>query len=68
MNIQNILKKIAMQNGVSVDQVRQDIQEALDYGWNSTDKNVQAYWRKIPAKHGKPTLDKVLLYIINSIR
>ncbi len=68
MNIQNILEKIAMQNGVSVDQVRQDIQEALDYGWNSTDENVKAYWRKIPAKHGKPTLDEVLVYIINSIK
>ena len=67
MNIQNILKKIAMQNGVSVDQVRQDIQEALDYGWNSTDKNVQAYWRKIPTKHGKLTFEEVLVYIINSI-
>ena len=68
MNIQNILEKIAMQNGVSVDQVRQDIQEALDYGWNSTYKNVQAYWLKIPTKHGKPTLEEVLVYIINSIK
>lgn len=68
MNIQNILEKIAIQNGVSVDQVRQDIQEALDHGWNSTDENVKAYWRRIPTKHGKPTLEEVLVYIISSIK
>ncbi len=68
MNIQKILENIAVQNGVSVAQVRQDIQDALDQGWNSTDENVKAYWRKIPAKHEKPTLEEVLLYIINSIK
>ena len=68
MNIQKILERIAMQNGVSVAEVRKDIQEALDYGWNSTDEDVKAYWRKIPTKYEKPTLDEVLLYIINSIK
>ncbi len=68
MNIQKILERIAMQNGVSVDEVRHDIQEALDYGWNSTDESVTAYWRRIPTKHEKPTLEEVLLYIINSIK
>jgi len=32
MNMNKIFEKIAMQNGVSVKQVRQNVQEALDYG------------------------------------
>lgn len=65
MNINKIFKQIAAKNGVSVLQVRRDIQAALDEGWNSNDEKVRAYWRKIPAKHKKPTLEEVILYIIS---
>jgi len=68
MNMNKIFEKIAMQNGVSVKQVRQNVQEALDYGWNSTDEKVQSYWHQIPAKNGNPTIEEVILYIINSIK
>lgn len=64
MNINKILKEIAKKNGVSAAQVRQDIQAALDEGWNSSDEKVKAYWRKIPTKHTKPTLEEVFLYIM----
>lgn len=64
MNLDRILEKIAVQNGVSVSQIRRDIQEALDEGWNSNDKNVREYWQKIPSKDKKPTLEEVILYIV----
>ena len=64
MNLNRIFKQIAVKNGVSVSQVRRDIQEALDKGWNSSDEKVKAYWRKIPTKHEKPTLEEVILYIM----
>ncbi len=68
MNINRIFRQIAIKNGVSVSKVRQDIQKALDEGWDSSDEKVKAYWRKIPTKHKKPTLEEVVLYIINSIK
>ena len=64
MNLNKILKQIAIKNGVSVAQVRLDIQEAFDEGWNNSDKKVQAFWRKIPTKHKKPTLEEVILYMV----
>lgn len=64
MNLNRIFKQIAVENGVSDEQVRQDIQEALDEGWNNSDEKVQAYWRKIPTKHKKPTLEEVILYMV----
>lgn len=64
MNLNKILKQIAIKNGVSVSQVRRDIQAALDEGWNSSDEKVKAYWRKIPAKHEKPTLEEVILFMM----
>lgn len=68
MDIKKILEIIALQNNVSIDQIRQDIQDALDIGWNSNDERVQAHWRRIPTKHRKPTLEEVVLYIKNSIK
>lgn len=68
MNLKKILKDIAVKNGVSAAQVRRDIQAALDEGWNSDDENVKAYWRKIPAKHGKPTLEEVILFMVNECK
>lgn len=64
MELNEILEQIAVKNGVSIEQVRQDIQEALDKGWNNSDEKVQAYWRKIPTKHKKPTLEEVILYMV----
>ncbi len=68
MNLKKILKDIAVKNGVSAAQVRRDIQAALDEGWNSDNENVKAYWRKIPAKHGKPTLEEVILFMVNECK
>ncbi len=65
MNLNEILGQIAIKNGVSVAQVRQDIQAALDEGWNSNDEKVREYWRKIPTKHKKPTLEEVILFMVN---
>lgn len=67
MNLKRILEKIALQNGVSVAQVRCEIQKVLDEGWNSEGETIQSNWRKIPTKHKKPTMEEVIAYIINSI-
>nr|MDE5569676.1 sporulation initiation factor Spo0A [Ruminococcus sp.] len=64
MKLNEIFKQIAVKNGVSVKQVHQDIQEAFDEGWNSSDEKVREYWHKIPTKHKKPTLEEVILYIV----
>ncbi len=64
MNLNKILKEIAIKNGVSVTQVRQNIQKALDKGWNSDDEKIREYWRKIPTKHKKPTLEEVILFMV----
>lgn len=65
MNLNRIFKQIAAKNGVSVAKVRQDIQEAIDEGWNSSDKKVREYWSTIPAKHEKPTLEEVISFMVS---
>lgn len=66
MNLNKKLREIAAKNGVSVTQVRRNIQSALDEGWNSSDEKVRAYWHKIPTKYEKPTLEEVIRFIVSN--
>lgn len=63
MKLNKALIQIAAHNGVSVAEVRCDIQAALDEGWNNSDPLVQEYWRKIPCKGDKPTLEETIAFM-----
>lgn len=43
-------EKIARKEGVSVDEVRREIQKAIDDAMQSDDPAVQSYWKNIKAK------------------
>lgn len=61
-------EKIARKEGISVDEVRQEIQKAIDDAMQSDDPAVQAYWRKIKFKGDKPTPEEVVLYIAKQVK
>lgn len=60
-------EKIARREGVSVIEVREEIQKAIDIGMASTDPAVQAQWKRIPYRGDKPTPDEVVLYMAKKI-
>ena len=68
MKVNKALIHIAVAHVTSVTEVRRDIQKALDEGWNNSDPKVQEYWRKIPSKHEKPTLEEVIIYFSKKVR
>lgn len=68
MKVNRVLAEIALKNGVSVAEVRREIQAALDEGMKSPDPNVQAYWNSIPRKGDKPTLQEVITHLANQIK
>ena len=68
MKVNRVLAEIALKNGVSVDEVRKEIQVALDEGMKNPDPNVQAYWNSIPRKGDKPTAQEVITYLSNQIK
>jgi len=63
MKVNKVLMHIATENKVSVGEVRRDIQEALDEGWNNPDPAVQEYWRRIPSRSEKPTIEEVITFM-----
>ena len=68
MKVNKVLAEIALKNGVSVADVRSEIQVALDEGMKNPDPNVQAYWNSIPRKGDKPTLQEVITHLANKIK
>lgn len=68
MKLNKILQKIALENGVSVAEVRKDIQEALDLGWNNPDPKVQEYWKSIPCRGKMPKLEEVIKHILKTVK
>lgn len=66
MKTNEILSKAAKENGMSVAQLRDKIQEVLDIGWNSSDPKAQAEWKKIPCKGEKPTLEEFMDYVVKN--
>lgn len=61
-------EKIAKSEGISVNEVKQEIQKAIDDAIQSDDPAVQAYWKKMKYKGEKPTPEEVVLYIARQVK
>lgn len=63
MNMEKYYNKIAKENGVNVEQVKKDMQEAIDAAYASPN----SYARSIPCKGDKPTPDEFISFVENEI-
>lgn len=59
----HILEIIAHQHNTSVDEVRKEMQSALEEGQKSNDPAVQALWASIPRKGAELTLEEFIAYV-----
>ena len=58
-----IIKQIARDNNVPEEQVRADMQEAMDYGRNNPDPIAQARWKEFRYAGSEPTLEEFILWV-----
>lgn len=65
-HIDDIIKKIAKQEGISEQEVVDEMQKAIDAGYNNQDPTVQASWVSMPFK-GKPTPEELILYLAGKV-
>ncbi|MBD5140255.1 MAG: hypothetical protein HDT25_02395 [Ruminococcus sp.] len=63
MKAKNAISKVAAENGVTVKEVREEIQKAIDEGMKSTDPKAIELWKNCPKKGEKPTPEEVIEYI-----
>ena len=69
MKMEKILKKVARANGVTVKEVKTEIQTAINEAWkNPPDDAAAAYQRKVPCMGEIPTPDEFIRFMVNGIR
>lgn len=68
MKANKALKIIALKHGVSVEEIRKEIQFAIDEGMKNSNPQIQAYWNSVPRRGKKPTPEEVVVHITRSIK
>ena len=69
MSVKAIYEHIARKNGVSVEEVKRDIQAALQAAWEtpSAAKAVKARQKQISPDGKPPSLEKVIQYALDEL-
>ncbi len=70
MSMRKIYRKVAKKHGVSVKEVKEEMQKALDYAYtNKPDDGVTgAYQKQVPSKEEIPTPDEFIRYAAKKIK
>lgn len=62
--IREILHQIAQQEGISEDEVREQIAYAISLALKSENPKAQQFWKDIPCESETPTIEEVINHII----
>jgi len=70
MSMRKIYRKVARKHGVSVKEVKEEMQKALEYSYTNTpdDGVIGAYQKQIPSKGEIPTPDEFIRYAAKKIK
>lgn len=60
----NIYKKIAQKNGVSIKSVKREIKKAIKFAY----QNPNSYAQSVPRKNNIPTINEVIAYSLHKIQ
>jgi len=63
-----ILHQIAADNNVTVEEVRRDMEFAMNEAKNNPDPTAQAKWAAIPCKGESPTLEEFITHVAGTIK
>lgn len=64
----NMIHMIAQENGVTEEEVRRDITEAIKAGMANPDLEIQARWKSIPWESGEPTAEEFILWNVQQLQ
>ncbi len=64
MSNRKILKKIAKENGISLAELKREMQAALDYAYRNSENNaaITTYQKRVPRKGEVPTPEEFLSF------
>ena len=65
---EHIFERFARERGITVEEMRAIISARIERGWNDSNPEKQAQWRKIPCAGEIPTPDEWLKYVVKKLR
>ena len=70
MSMRSIYRKVAKKHGVSVNEVKEEMQKALNQAYTNTpnDALTRVYQNQVPSKGEIPTPDEFIPYTANKIK
>ena len=70
MSMRKIYRKIARENGVTLADVKRDMQEAIDVAYKQAPQDgvTQAYQNRVPRKGDIPTVDEFIRHAAKEVR
>ncbi len=70
MSMRNVYRKIAKEHGVTVAEVKRDMQAAIDHAYLKNDKTADELMaqRKVPSRGEIPTAEEFIRYASSSIK
>ena len=64
----HLFERLARERGITVKEMREIISARIEKGWNDSDPEKRAQWRKIPCAGNIPTPDEWLRYAVERIK
>ena len=65
---EHIFERLACERGITVEEMRAIISARIENGWDDSDPEKRAQWRKISCAGELPTPDEWLRYAVERIR
>ncbi len=63
----NALNEVARNHGITLDEVRKEIDDAIAEARSCPDPIVQAKWKEIPCAGEVPTAEEVMVYVLEKM-
>ena len=70
MSMRKVYRKVARKYGVTVEEVKREMQSAINETYNNSDNNdiTKAYQNKVPREGKIPTVDEFIRYASNKAK
>jgi len=65
--IEQALKNMAKKENVSIDFVKNELEIVIDMGFNNIDPKIRKYWKSIPCKGNKPSIQEVTYFLLEEL-
>lgn len=64
---QNAMEMIAMQNGISLQALRRELEDAIDIGMKYSDLTTNSFWAACMKNGRKPTPEEFIIYMAEMV-